>query len=1124
MGVKHIVHAILGGAGSGKSTRLMELLRQSVKNNDIVMSLVPEQFSYEFDQKLYRFLGVSDFNRVETHSFKSLARAIFQRFGSHLDGVTYADDMTKYALLYQTVLFTNEHAHMLQILGKQCHHASFLDELNQIFTRFRRNGITAAMLYDSCASLSGRLLEKTMDLFHLYQNYDKLLADHHLKDTETDLTEAAAIANGQDAFLGATLYIDEFESFTEDEYQMLRVLLASCKDVYIALRTDEAEMTPYSLLSTVNDTLFAIKRIASDLRCSITFEHCKTPYRFHSNDLIWLNQHIFRHASVSPDPMQNLHVLEASSPNEEADYACTTIRRLLADHPSLRCRDIVILTNQFDAYQNVLEAAMERYDIPCHFDCSQPICYLPLIQYLQTLFELLHQKRLDTELLLRLGKSGLTACSMEEIAELENYCYTWQIDGDTWNQPFNAGNSPLIEQIRQKLVPPLQGLKEKCRCEHTGFAYCQMLYDFLDQQKVKEKLNNQLLSIENESDRQNLMEEWAFAWNSWIDILDRMSNLYATFSMQISEFCSILSLLLQRTERAVPPKTLDAVLIADGNTTRLNAPKVVFLLGLCEGAFPTSPVGDAIFSERDCAIFEQINLPVTASKETQLADAQFSAYKLLSSASDALYLLYPRIDLMQQKCYPSTVVNQIKEMFPNDCDEPKTCAAFGCAYYATTLPAVYYQYVQNYTLHSSDTRSMEQVLLQHPFYQKRLKSLEQIAVQHAEQADAPLYRIENPELMQAHLGSTLQLSASSLERYQLCPFSYFCQDILRLTYRTKMQLSGAGSGNLVHYCLEQLLKVYSREEFLTLSPETMDQNVKKYAADFWKDSMGGDFSKSGREIAVYEHMVGDLHQLVLRLQEEFQHSSFYPKYLELPISPDNPDFPPLELEAANGKKIRLIGKVDRVDFCQDGDRSWVRVVDYKTGEKNFSFGDLLYGLDLQMLIYLFTITSPHTALAQADPAGVLYMPSGKIRSDLPRGSDVLAQKQYYDTYRMNGVLLRNPHVMTLMESDGRGLYIPGKQNAAQQIVEGSGTFLSEQQMQHLCDFVFNQLKQTADQIYRGSIDAYPLSLQDYDGCAFCAYANICGNADHCHARHTEGTQIARERQMLQLLCEEGEEI
>ena len=302
-----MLHMIIGGAGCGKSTRLMERVQAQVDAGERVITLVPEQFSYEFDQKLYRILGPKAFNQLETHSFKSLARSVFQRFGCVPDGRKNADELTRMALLYQAVTAVSEREKKLRLLGRQCRQTSFLSELSAMFAQFRRNGIQPEQLYSSSALLNGRLQEKMLDMFEIYQKYDQFLAQHRLKDTETDLTEAAVIANGQDAFLGDVVCLDEFESFTEDEYAMLDVLLSSCKEVYIALRIDSTSAAPFSLFETVQGTMLRLKQLAAKLHISVETERCETPYRFQSEELRWLNQHIFRNTLPFTGDAPHLH-------------------------------------------------------------------------------------------------------------------------------------------------------------------------------------------------------------------------------------------------------------------------------------------------------------------------------------------------------------------------------------------------------------------------------------------------------------------------------------------------------------------------------------------------------------------------------------------------------------------------------------------------------------------------------------------------------------------------------------------------------------------------------------------------------------------------------------------------
>ena len=605
-----MLHMIIGGAGCGKSTRLMERVQAQVAAGERVITLVPEQFSYEFDQKLYRILGPKAFNQLETHSFKSLARSVFQRFGCVPDGRKNADELTRMALLYQAVTAVSEREKKLRLLGRQCRQTSFLSELSAMFAQFRRNGIQPEQLYSSSALLNGRLQEKMLDLFEIYQKYDQLLAQHHLKDTETDLTETAVIANGQDAFLGDVVCLDEFESFTEDEYAMLDVLLSSCKDVYIALRIDSTSAAPFSLFETVQGTMLRLKQLAAKLHISVETERCETPYRFQSEELRWLNQHIFRNTLPFTGDAPHLHILEAQSPEEEANYVCATIRRMLAQDTALRCRDVAVLSNQMSDYKSILETAMERYALPYYMDEKESMCYTPFLVYLHTLLGLLQNTKPDTELLLRLGKTGMTSCTPEEIAVLENYCYTWQIEGKTWNTAFTGGSCEDAESVRKKLLSPLQSLREKLRGFHTGAEFCRLLYDFLTEQEIEEQLNQQLMAIAEEEQRMQTQEEWALVWNSFVEILEHLTLLYQEWELELPEFCAILSSLTSSIQRATPPRTLDAILISQGSTARLNAPKIVFLLGVCEGAFPAFPGGSAVFSDRDCQTLEEMELPV----------------------------------------------------------------------------------------------------------------------------------------------------------------------------------------------------------------------------------------------------------------------------------------------------------------------------------------------------------------------------------------------------------------------------------------------------------------------------------------------------------------------------------
>lgn len=1118
-----MIKIVIGGAGTGKSTYIMEQIEKSVLQGEHVITLIPEQFSYEFDQKLYGKLGAVLFNQLETHSFKSMARALFQRYGTVEDGRTYADELTKTALLYQALRELTTEKHMLRFYEKQCQQISFVEELSTVISQMRRNGVTAEILYETSGAVDGRLRVKMLDLALIIQSYDRLLLEHEKKDTESDLTEAAVIANGQDAFLGDYLFIDEFESFTEDEYEMLAVLFSSCKEVVIALRTDSIDQAPFSLFASVQETYHRICRMAKTLHIPIATVQCTETKRFRYPDLQWISAHVFRNSIAYEGNAEHIYLFEAETPNEEVDYVCATIYRLLAENPELHCRDIAVLTNQMPDYQSILENVMDRYGLPYHLNEKKSMLYMPLLIYIHTLMELICARQPDTEWILRLGKTQFTSCTPSEMAVLENYCYTWQIEGKTWNEPFVGGDCEEAEKIRKKIWEPVQAFRQNWKDGQTGAAYCQMLYEYLVQQDVENRMNVQLLQELDVQKRMQVQQEWVYVWNSFIEILEHLSEIYQNVAMEKTAFRAVLFALTRTIQQAIPPRTLDAILLSQGNTARLNAPKIVFLLGICEGTFPTQPKGSALFSQRDCLELEKQHLILQKRKEGQLADARLAAYKLMTSASHALYITYPKVNVAHQKCYPAAVVEQIEQMFLNTESFVLTREKLGPAYYACNMRTAYYQYVQNYAEQSVQLKSIFKILSEDPFYHNRLQKLQMLLNENEPGENMPLHQIADLDTIASYMGNTLHLSASSLERYQLCPFSYFCSDILRLYTRSRIGISGVGSGSMIHYCLEKLLKEYGKETFCALSLTQLQEVVAKYGDEYWCRYMGGSFSKSGRELALYRYTISGMLPMLLHMQEEFRQSAFIPYRLELKISADNLEFPPICLQTPSGKKIQFSGKVDRVDLCQDGDTMWVRVVDYKSGTKTFSIGNILYGLDMQMLLYLFAITAPDASLSHATPAGVLYLPSGKVKSDLKRGDSISPEKHLHDTYRMNGVLLRDSHLITLMEQKGEGIYIPGKLDANHQIDERSGTFVTPKQMKQLHQYVEHVLVQMGIDVYAGKIDANPLEMQKYDPCTHCSYGNICGNREKIHMRIDERTQKQREKALYELLESMGEE-
>ena len=110
------------------------------------------------------------------------------------------------------------------------------------------------------------------------------MSEYGFKYELHNIRAAAAVANLNRYFKEKTVFIDEFESFTADQYEMLRVIISAAENVCITLRTDDVCAGEYTLFETVNDTYRKIKGICTDLGKDSCIVLCKDTV---SAPLIW---------------------------------------------------------------------------------------------------------------------------------------------------------------------------------------------------------------------------------------------------------------------------------------------------------------------------------------------------------------------------------------------------------------------------------------------------------------------------------------------------------------------------------------------------------------------------------------------------------------------------------------------------------------------------------------------------------------------------------------------------------------------------------------------------------------------------------------------------------------------
>ncbi|MCH5350144.1 MAG: PD-(D/E)XK nuclease family protein [Oscillospiraceae bacterium] len=1074
---------ILGGAGCGKSREMMDRIEAAAAEGKNVLVIIPDQFSAEFDKSLYERLGMVLFNYVDVLSFSRTAKDIFIKHGG-LKG-RYADDVVKNVMMFRTLTELSERGELC-FFDRQARSPAFVESGLNIVKELTVSGISPEQLIDCIARLGDSVRDKASDIALIYSEYCRILKKHGYKDSEGDISEAAKRAAQYGYFRGKTIFIDAFKSFTADEIAMLDAMVVDSESLTICLTTGDKSLKKYSVFETVNGTVNKLKKSAEDRGVKVRTDHLDTPYRFKAPELAFYSANVFEYARKAYDGENHaVSVYRSADCYGEGDFVCSEISRLIMEE-GYKYSDIAVLARQKEQYSSVMESAFERYGIPFYTDESYTAAHKALFIFVKTALALAADENASSEDWLRYMKTGMLGLSEEEIGAVEEYCYKWSADGKMWQQEFIFDEDAIAEEVRKRVTEPVFRLRTACE-NADGREICQAVLSLFEDTDIFGTITDMYENPRTE-DAAALaaIREVKQLWELLCGLLETLDKALADTPVTLADFRDIFSAAVGRLKLSSPPQTLDCVRFVAAHTARLSDVRAVFVIGANEGAFPYAAKQEGLFSDRDRLALEEAGIELSGGAGDKLAEERFVAYSALSAPSDRLYITYALSDVSGKAMYPSRVVTRAEDMFGKD-----VTADFesrGLLEFCTSPEAAYYQYVQNYRRDDSDSASLYKALRDIPEYARRLDYLRNVAV-------SGTHTLE-PGTGSRLFGKNIHLSASRFEDYSKCPFMYYCKKGLGLYPPQKIDMDSPSRGTAIHYCLCEILKSVTKDSFAEMDRAAIESEVKKRLDEYYNsDAVGGDYGKTKRYKAAFARLTDTITDILERLAEEFRQNKFVPRGFEYTLSRTGGDEAPLELTTQSGIKVYFDGVIDRVDVFEKDGKSYIRVVDYKSGVKEFKFTDLVYGVNMQMLLYLFALTDQNHkgSFSGGIPAGVLYMPSKDTKPGLERDS---AESEITDvinkTYKMKGAVLMDDDVITAMEKDCGGGFIPVSRKK-----DGSYTkksrLVTEKQLENLRKYSYELLEETAEGLHAGKIGAVPLNDGGYLPCGYCEYKAVCGN-------------------------------
>lgn len=1106
-----------GPSGSGKSHRIYEEIMQRAAQEPgrNFLIIVPDQFTMQTQKDLVMRSDRGGILNIDVLSFGRLSHRILEEVGTK--EMPVLDDTGKSLVLQKIAADLKE---QLPAMGSLLHKQGYIHEVKSAISEFMQYGISTQDMDKLIASAEkrGALAMKLRDLKTLYRGFQDYIRDHFITTEETlDVLRRSLVKSK--ILPDSVVVFDGFTGFTPIQNRLIQELMRVCEETIVAVTIGEEE-DPYQMDGEQKLFHLSKKTVADLVKLAAEAEVTRGedvfvkggPNRFtEAPALCYLEQNLFRYQYEPYTEKQcEIRMFEALSPREEVHQTALYIRKLIREE-GLTYRDIAVVIGDLEGYASYVETEFGQLEIPCFLDRTRGIVLNPMIEYIKSVLQL-YIRDFSYDTVFHFLRSGMADISREEIDELENYVIRTGARGyRTYSRLFTRKTEEMqqgsgqedteraeetmerLNRIRQQFADTVEILHMAPRAK--AGEYVDHLYDFLEQNQVQQKLLNYQQRFEQEGDLAKA-REYAQIYRLVMDLLDQIYELLGEEEISLQEFADILEAGFGEITVGTIPQNVDRIVVGDMERTRLKQVKVLFFLGVNDGNIPKNASKGGIISDMDREFLIESGTEMAPSPRQQMYIQRLYLYLNMTKPSQRLYLSYAKVNSDGKGIRPSYLIDTVRKLFPQLAVEyPQNRSRLeqiegrqeGARYLAEEL--------REYADGTLREEERQDFYLMYRAYEADPEGRDRLtAAAFRRYKESGLSRI----VARALYGRQLENSVSRLETYAACACRHFLQYGLSLQEREEFGFEVSDMGNVYHAVLENFAGKLAEsgrtwwdfdENFAT---QAIKEAVEGYAATYGETVL---YSSARNEYAI-TRMSRILTRTVLTLQQHLKQGSFQPDDYELSFRFAE-DLDSIHVDLSEEEKMHLQGRIDRIDVSEDAEHVYVKVIDYKSGNKKFDLAALYYGLQLQLVVYMnaaMELESRKHPDKEIVPAALLYYHIDDPTIETPVE---LTQEQINEEIltklRMNGVVNSDPAVVERLDRflQDKSKVIPVEKKKDGSFSARSG-ILSREELQVVSAYVDAKIRDIGREILDGKIAANPYEKGNEEACTYCAYKKVCG--------------------------------
>ena len=586
------------------------------------------------------------------------------------------------------------------------------------------------------------------------------------------------------------------------------------------------------------------------------------------------------------------------------------------------------------------------------------------------------------------------------------------------------------------------------------------------------------------------------------------------------------------------PPALDQVLAGSIERARSHDIKALYILGVNEGILPGGKVDEGILSDIDRDSLGQLGLELAGNTKSRSLEERFMVYMALATPSRYLWLSYPAADRDGKELRPSRLISEVKRIIPGVTEKSTLIEYGGGLPMPSVVEPVFDEMVSQLRRHYDGEQIHE-----------GWKDIYRWFTSKSEWKDKCRTIIDGLDYTNQAQGLTgdraarlygrpVFTSISRMEAYASCPFSFYLKYGLRAKERRIFSFDPTDAGTFMHSIIDDFsrLLVKNNISWRKLDSKWCSSQVARivdhHMASQGKSIMGS----SKRYLYVSDRLKKTVVKALMLISRHIEASGFEPAGYEVEFG-ENGRYPPITIELPSGECVKMTGRIDRIDSMTNEDGTYLRIIDYKSGNRALKLGDVYYGLQLQLLTYLDAVLGTEEEAAQdctdmnscVNEDGEQYAVEGlepvegaglsegldkQEGTDKPKGAYLPAGVLYFrlndplvrcsrdsteeeierailKELRMKGLVLADVKLIREMDRDlsGDSLIIPARINKDGSLGRSSAATI--EQFKVLRSYVRKLLASIGTGILDGNVAVSPYKKRTATACTYCSYSSVC---------------------------------